>query len=402
MPGAFQPPKSPPPHSSTVAAEAAEDRLIKAINTFKGGFALYDADERLVIINDALSAFMPEVFPPVCGISRLEEVTRAIAAANDLDETWVQERLCLYRGPKEFSAERELKNGRWIETSVRHTPDGSTLFVMTDITAYKEAAAALQHALERERELGQLQREFVSMTSHEFRTPLAIIDASAQRIQRRRDTLSGEEFSSLMQEIRLSVTRMVGLIDAILSTSWVDSGTLRYIPKPLDPGRIITRACDRQAALSPRHHFAVDVAALPEPIDGDEIFLDQIVTNLVSNAVKYSPAGGRIEVAGWTEGDGIAFSVKDHGVGIPADELPRLFQRFFRARTSTGISGTGIGLHIVKRLVEMHGGAVGVTSVEGAGTTITVRLPIHAPEASSPPKPSASDHGVVFGRGSGI
>lgn len=360
----------------TAAAKAAEERLTKAINTFKGGFALYDADERLVIINDALATFMPEVFPPVCGISRLEEVTRAIAAANGLGEAWVQERLSLYRGPEEFSAERQLVDGRWIETTVRHTPDGSTLFVMTDITPYKEATAALGQALEKERELGQLQREFVSMTSHEFRTPLAIIDASAQRVLRRRETLSGEEFVSLMQEIRLAVSRMVGLIDAILTASWVDSGTIKYDPKDVDLGMIITRTCDRQAALSPAHRFAVDMAALPPRIVGDETFLDQIATNLVSNAVKYSPAGGVVEVKGWVEDEWAAFLVEDHGVGIPADEVPRLFQRFFRARTSTGIPGTGIGLHIVKRLAEMHGGTVGVTSVEGKGTTITVRLPI--------------------------
>lgn len=367
------------------ALKAAEERLITAINTFNGGFVLYDAEERLVVVNEMVRVFMPEVktLPLASGV-RLEDVTRTIAAANGLGENWVRDRLALYRGPEEFNAERELPDGRWVESSVRHTPDGSTLFVITDITQHKKAEGALRQALDREKELSQLQREFVSMTSHEFRTPLAIIDASIQRMVRRKDTLAKAEFDDLGREIRDAVSRMVGLIDAILSASRFDSGTIRFNPMPCDLAGAITGVCKRQSAIAPAHRFEVDVVRLPSVVVGDPVLLEQVITNLVSNSVKYSPSGGIIQVKGWTEDDLVVFSVSDTGVGIPASELPRLFQRFFRARTSTGIAGTGIGLHIVKKLVEMHGGGIHADSSEGKGTTITVHLPAH-PTASGLP-----------------
>ncbi|MBF0560860.1 MAG: HAMP domain-containing histidine kinase [Alphaproteobacteria bacterium] len=360
----------------TLALVSAEERLVTAINTFKGGFALYDAEERLSIANENLGRFMPEVLPHVrIGVS-MEAMTRAIAAANGLGEDWIRERLALYRSHEEFTAQRQLRNGQWIETSVRHTPDGSTLFIITDISQHKQAEAALRQSLAREKELGQLQREFVSMTSHEFRTPLAIIDASIQRILRRRAQLSSTDFDALGGEIRAAVTRMVGLIDTILDTSRIDSGTIQFNPQPCDLRQAITDVCKRQQALATRHRIILDLARLPDRIIADAVFMDQITTNLLTNAVKYSPNGGDVMVRGWTESGAVAFSFTDSGVGIPSDELARLFQRFFRARTSTGIAGTGIGLYIVKRLLDMHHGTIHVASKEGCGSTITVRLPV--------------------------
>ncbi len=133
---------------------------------------------------------------------------------------------------------------------------------------------------------------------------------------------------------------------------------------------------------------------LPEEIHADAELLDQVFTNLLSNAVKYAPNDPRIEVKGWTDGTFAALSVRDHGVGIAADDFPRMFERFFRAATSAGISGTGIGLNLVKRLMEMHTGTIQVDSVAGQGSVFTVRLPID-PRAAGAPAQGTGDDGAM-------
>ncbi len=120
----------------------------------------------------------------------------------------------------------------------------------------------------------------------------------------------------------------------------------------------------------------LDVDGLPEFIDADPRSLTQVFTNLLSNAVKYAPGTSEIRIAAWEETGNVKVSVSDDGVGIDAEDVPRLFQRYFRARTSTGIAGTGIGLNLVKQIVELHQGSIEVQSARGCGSTFTVTLPI--------------------------
>jgi signal transduction histidine kinase len=118
--------------------------------------------------------------------------------------------------------------------------------------------------------------------------------------------------------------------------------------------------------------------------------MDQIFTNLLSNAVKYAPESPKIEVKAGTVGDNIIVAVRDHGLGVPKDELPKLFEKFFRASTSTGIPGTGIGLHLVKHLAELHQGQVTVDSTEGKGATFSLSFPIRKSEEQTPESVEAS------------
>ena len=362
----------------TAALTSAEARLRAAIGTFQGGFALYDAQERLVIANENCGALMSDAGPVLLPGSQLADLARAVAAANRLGDDWAEEELARFRGGEDFIVERETYEGRWIELRAARMSDGGLLLVITDITAYRTAEQALRTALAKERQLGQLQREFVSMTSHEFRTPLAIIDTATQRLMRRRDTLPGEEYAGLGREIRDAVQRMIGMIDGILNSARLDAGEIRFSPAPMDLAALIDEVCRRQAGLSPRHEIRSDLTALPATITGDRALLDQVFTNLLSNATKYAPNGGPIEVVARGDGDGVVVTVADRGVGIPRAELPRIFARFFRARTSTGISGTGLGRYAVRRRVQMHGGKVAVASEEGQGTTVTVELPVSA------------------------
>lgn len=128
--------------------------------------------------------------------------------------------------------------------------------------------------------------------------------------------------------------------------------------------------------IAKSHSFVLDLDGLPEFIDADPRTLAQVFTNLLSNAVKYAPGTSEIRVTAWAETGNVKVSISDDGVGIDAEDVPRLFQRYFRARTSTGIAGTGIGLNLVKQIVELHNGSIEVRSARGCGSTFIVALPI--------------------------
>lgn len=242
--------------------------------------------------------------------------------------------------------------------------------------ALQEQAERLTKALEKERELSGLQRQFVSMVSHEFRTPLAIIDGNARRAIRDADKTSPDRLQAWMDKIRVSVGRLTDLMETVLSTARLDAGSIKFQPKPCRPADMIIEVCANYRDLNPNYGINEDLEGLPETFSMDVKLMRQVVSNLISNAIKYSPDGDNIWVSGRTNEDGaITISVRDEGIGIPEEELNRLFARFFRASTSEGIAGTGIGLNMVKGLVDMHDGHVDVVSEMGKGTTFAIHLP---------------------------
>jgi len=263
------------------------------------------------------------------------------------------------------------------------------LGVARDITLRKKAEALrlrameleenskeLSRSLDKERKVNALQRQFVSMASHEFRTPLTIIDGAAQRLARRKGEYSTDFVADKSQQIRQAVGRMVELMESILSFEKLEVGAIQVNLNTCPLDDVVLRCCAQQRDLSQSYNILVDLAALPRAIMADASALAQVFTNLLSNAVKYSANSRTIEVRGWSEGDYARVSVRDYGLGIDEDDLPHMFERYFRARTSTGIAGTGIGLNLVKLIVDLHGGSVEIESRKGQGSTFTVSLPI--------------------------
>jgi PAS domain S-box-containing protein len=240
----------------------------------------------------------------------------------------------------------------------------------------EETSRHLAEALEREQRASALQRQFVAMASHEFRTPLAIIDGAAQRLIRRQADPASDFVADKAQTIRQAVNRMVELMESILSFGKLESGTVGIKSEECSLPDVLSACCDRQQDLSKDHLISLDLTGLPQKIMADKSALEQIFTNLLSNAVKYAPGAPKIEVRGWCEGTDVKVAVRDHGIGIDQDDLPKMFERYFRARTSTGIAGTGIGLNLVKSYVDLHGGTIKVESLKGQGSTFTVSLPI--------------------------
>lgn len=234
----------------------------------------------------------------------------------------------------------------------------------------------LTAALEQEKMAAEQQRIFISMVSHEFRTPLTIIDGNAQILQRRGSSLSPEMMEKRTGTIRLAVERLVKLIETILSAHTLESGKMTVSLAPCDLADVIRSICDDHLDVQPSHEIRMDIREnLPDMLL-DEKVIRHIMMNLLSNAVKYSPQNPLIEVSVNVEEQMAVIQVTDHGVGIPEDELPKIFTRYFRASTSGGIPGSGLGLSFVKQFVELHRGLIEIQSENEYGTKVTVRLPV--------------------------
>lgn len=234
----------------------------------------------------------------------------------------------------------------------------------------------LDRLLVHERQVNALQRQFVAMASHEFRTPLAIIDAAAQRLCRSTTNVSGDYVHEKAGVIRSAVVRMVDLMESILASGRLETGQITLKRSEGDLKALLVTCCDRQRHLSRSHLFHLDLESMPDLLTFDRSAMEQVFTNLISNAVKYSPNAPDIYVRARVEEKMIQIAISDSGIGMDADDLPKLFQPYYRARSATGIAGTGIGLNLVKQVVQLHGGTVEVTSELGKGTIFTILLPI--------------------------
>ncbi len=236
-------------------------------------------------------------------------------------------------------------------------------------------AEKLEITLRGEEEKMYLQRQFVAMASHEFRTPLAIIDGQAKAIGKRIERLTSDGVKSKLRTIETSVGRLIDLMESMLSSSRLEAGTMNFAPKEHDLRALVGEVCAHQDEISKSHEVVADLDVLPQSHVGDPLQLRQMFTNLLSNAVKYSPGAARVDVTAVEEAGGYRIDVRDYGVGIPDDELAKLGTRFFRASTSKGIIGTGIGLNLVKAFADLHKGRLTIKSSIGEGTTFSVYLP---------------------------
>jgi PAS domain S-box-containing protein len=249
--------------------------------------------------------------------------------------------------------------------------------VVTDISERKRAEEELKRALERERELNQLKSNFVSMVSHEFRTPLGIIQSSAEILNDYLDQLAPDERSEQLLSITKNARRMAGLMEDVLLLGCLDSGKMEFLPRPLDLVALCRRLVDELASISDgRCPIEFSTSGLPPEASADERLLRHILLNLLSNAVKYSPPGQAVVFRATGTADALEFSVRDHGIGIPAGDLPVVFDAFRRGSNVGQTPGTGLGLVIVKQSVDLHGGRIAIDTREGGGTTFTVTIPI--------------------------
>lgn len=272
------------------------------------------------------------------------------------------------------------------ELSITALDDGGFICNVQDITERKQAEIEILNALQRERELNELKSRFVAMVSHEFRTPLASILSAAEILQKYGHQGTEQKNQTRYGRIISGARRMTKLLDDMLLFNKAEAGKLQFNPVLTDVTELCRSAIEEIQPLISVDH---EIGFLSQ-MDGcsyclDQYLLRQILTNLITNAVKYSPHGGEVTVACSCQSQQIVLQVSDQGIGIPDADLDRLFTVFHRGRNVGTISGTGLGLALVKQCVDLHGGTIEVSTEISQGTTFTVRLPIaEGPEAEGP------------------
>ncbi|WP_167730479.1 ATP-binding protein [Terasakiella sp. SH-1] len=235
----------------------------------------------------------------------------------------------------------------------------------------------LMQSLKNERHMRNQHRTFVTMVSHEFRTPLAVIDNIAQGVIRRQAKMTPETVEKRMIKVRTSINRLTALMESVLVADRMEEGAIKLALEKVDLRELISAIIETQRRFV-THRLNCEYRALPERIDGDAQMLRLVFENLVVNACKYSPDGKDIDITVWTEMDHVYVSIRDYGIGIPKRDRNRMFERFFRASNVTGISGSGIGLNTAQNIIELHGGKITLDSQEGVGTIFTISLPMES------------------------
>jgi len=284
--------------------------------------------------------------------------------------------------PDYLAVARNLITGRDIDLSIAAAPIMSggvvgAVLVMRDITALQE--------LDRKKD------EFLSVASHELRTPLTTVKGYAQLLSQIGNEIEPEERLTHLRAILGEIDRMMGLISELLDVSRIETNRLMLDLQPTRWAELIERQASAFRLQNPKRRIVQNISETDVIVEVDALRMRQVIDNLLSNAIKYSPEATDIEI-NVSQSDGmVRTSVTDYGIGIPQDELPRLFERFHRARnvSSRYYGGLGLGLYIARAIVEAHGGKMSVASEEGKGSTFTMSLPLKVPhEQSTPPQTS--------------
>lgn len=287
----------------------------------------------------------------------------------------------------------------WVEMRCRPLEDASgtldgereVVAVMRDISERKVHEQAMEIARAEQERASLSKSRFLATMSHELRTPLNAIIGFSEMLTKQDLVVQPERQVEYARLINESGHHLLSVVNGILDMSKMETGNFEITPEPFAPAPVVTGCCDllalkaRDSGVEIRAKLATD---LPE-IVGDRRAFNQILINLMSNAIKFTPRGGSVTVSAQRDGGSIAVAVEDTGVGIGEADLPRLGEAFFQARGTYDRrhDGTGLGLSIVKGLVKLHGGEIDIRSRLGEGTRVTVRLPIDCEGHKAPADP---------------
>ncbi len=368
------------------ALRASEEKFRALFETSSAGVLLQDETQYVEVNPAALRMFGYERAEQMLGKNPVDTsppVQPNGQRTDVLARHYIEE--CITRGSTRFDWLARRANGEDLPLEViltRVEVRGRKIIqaVVSDISERKKAEAELLKTLAREKELSQLKSNFVSIASHEFRTPLGIIMSSAEILENYFDQLEPDERNSQLASIRKNTRRMADLMEEVLVLSRFDAGKMLFEPAPLDLPAFCRRVVDEVSTATGRQcPIELDIALSSGDVQGDERLLRHIFINLLSNAVKYSAPGTAVRFGVQAEGEFTVFRIADRGIGIPEDDQPWLFKAFQRGRNVGQRQGTGLGLVIVERCVALHGGTIRIDSQVGQGTTVTVRLPGRGP-----------------------
>ncbi len=292
----------------------------------------------------------------------------------------------VFEGSNNSSFEVSFKDRHYSMNVVAlHNTEGNIeqiLLVERDSTLQKKGEEEIRKTLEKEMQLNELKSRFVSMASHEFRTPLGAILSSTSLIEEyleRKDSTIDfvrEKSEKHIKRIKSSIGNLISILNDFLSLEKLEQGKIDLSPTLFSLSEFSKELIEEMQPLLKKGQ---KIEYSHKGDNSVEVFIDQqmfrnVVFNLLSNAIKYSPENSIIEFCAENVKNGIEVSVKDHGMGIPEEDQKHLFERFFRAKNSTNIQGTGLGLNIVKRYIDLMDGTISFTSEEGKGTTFNIAL----------------------------
>ena len=292
--------------------------------------------------------------------------------------------------------QRALEQGRYESVGLRKRKDGSVFYadvvftpiyddkntlkgfakITRDITEQKKVEEDMMNTLRREKDLNELKSRFVTIASHEFKTPLSVILSSVSLIEKYPDTDQQDKRLKHIHRIKSNVNNLKQILNDFLSLEKLEAGIIQNCPVEADLVQVTGEAIqDMENTLKEGQQIHLHTDGTPRLIPVDIQLLRNILNNLLSNAIKYSPASSTVDCTLAYQPATVEIQVMDRGIGIPPEEQKHLFERFFRASNSSGISGTGLGLSIVKRWLDLMGGEIRLSSNPGEGSTFTVTIP---------------------------
>lgn len=359
---------------------ASEAQFRQLIESMQGGVAILDLDENITYANDR--------FCDMFGYSREEIIAQglnSIFAPNQQQIVQEQNKLRAAGKSSAYELVATHRDGHPVYVLVNGSPmyDRSGTFsgsfaVAIDISVQKEAENTLRSTLEQEKEVGQLKTQFVLTTSHEFRTPLATILATTETLTSYRDRMDAEQIDKRLEKIRLQVEHLQQIMDDITQLERIQARRMDFNPVMADLVGLceeIIEEFNNSSNHLNRIHYQ-NAAGTVEMMH-DPRLIRQMLNNLLSNALKYSAGRDQVELNLLHDQDSIVLKIQDHGIGIPARDITRIFEPFHRSSNVGTIQGTGLGLAIVKEAVEVHRGSIQIESEVGKGSLVSVRLPLH-------------------------
>ncbi len=370
----------------------AQARLREAIESISEGFILCDEQDRVVIANQRFHDFYPEIAHLAQEgrpFRHLLEASSRLGLACDVGDgrNWLAQRL-IWRA-QQIPHVQHLNSGRWLLVNERRTASGQMVAIYTDISDLKAGEEELRHAKAQAESAAQAKSDFLAAMSHELRTPLnAVIGFSDTMLNEVFGSLGNDRYREYARDIFNSGNHLLALINDILDLSKIEAGAMAMESHPVAVAEVVERALSmvRDAAAASRLELSAPLPDDLPAVAGDDRRLLQVMLNLLSNAVKFTPEGGRVTVSAQAEGDMVAVRVSDTGIGIAAKDLPHALEAFGQIDSSRSrrFPGSGLGLPLSRKLVELHGGSLVVDSTPGQGTTITVRLPRAQAAATAP------------------
>lgn len=234
----------------------------------------------------------------------------------------------------------------------------------------------IRQALEQEKKLGEQTMHFVSMVAHEFRTPLHIISFSSSLLKRHSYQWTEEKKRSYLDRVQTAAQQLSQLLDEVLLIGRAEAGKLDFAPRALDLEQFCRDLVAEMQLSNSKHILTFVSQSVYSTACIDKKLLQPILTNLISNAIKYSPPGSTVDLELSCRDGDVIFQIEDAGIGIPAAEQKQLFEPFHRGSNVGDIPGTGLGLAIIKKLVDIHNGQIALASEVGVGTTFTITLPL--------------------------